>query len=280
MRVKPWLAWLALLLSPAGWAAPQRIASLNICIDQLLWQLVPHERLVSLSYLTADPLWSPIASQLGAMHLNHGLAEELVPLKPDVIIAGEFDALAATELLQRLGYPVVRLAMPRDLAGIGQQVRELGQLVGEERAAADFAQGIDRQLQQLRDLPKGRAPRVFWYSSNGVAIGAGTLEHELMQLAGLHNLADDLGMQGYVPLDLELLLAARPELLIIEESNAAAFSLAREYLSHPALGSAGFRVVSLPAGLSGCAAPVVGDVVQALEQELNTHPLSGSHRGD
>ena len=266
-----------------GWAAPQRIASLNICIDQLLWQLVPHERLVSMSYLTADPLWSPIAGQLGAMHLNHGLAEELVPLKPDVIIAGEFDALAATELLQRLGYPVVRLAMPRDLAGIGQQVRELGQLVGEERAAADFAQGIDQQLQQLqqlRHLLKGRAPRVFWYSSNGVAIGAGTLEHELMELAGLHNLAVDLGMQGYVPLDLELLLAAHPELLIIEESNASAFSLAREYLSHPALAGAGFRIISLPAGLSGCAAPVVGDVVQALEQELNTYPLPGSHSGD
>ena len=246
-----------------GWAAPQRIASLNICIDQLLWQLVPHERLVSMSYLTADPLWSPIAGQLGAMHLNHGLA--------------------ATELLQRLGYPVVRLAMPRDLAGIGQQVRELGQLVGEERAAADFAQGIDQQLQQLqqlRHLLKGRAPRVFWYSSNGVAIGAGTLEHELMELAGLHNLAVDLGMQGYVPLDLELLLAAHPELLIIEESNASAFSLAREYLSHPALAGAGFRIISLPAGLSGCAAPVVGDVVQALEQELNTYPLPGSHSGD
>jgi iron complex transport system substrate-binding protein len=42
----------------------QRIVSMNLCIDQLLWQLVDHRRIVSLSYLSADTQWSPIASEV------------------------------------------------------------------------------------------------------------------------------------------------------------------------------------------------------------------------
>jgi iron complex transport system substrate-binding protein len=101
-----------------------------------------------------------------------------------------------------------------------------------------------------------------------VVIGDGTLEHELMLLAGIRNLAAEGGMFGFNQLDLELLLSAKPQILIIEEGTADAFSLAREYVAHPALSNAGFKIVRLPAGLSGCATSVLGDVAIALKQEL------------
>lgn len=254
--------------------APQRIASLNICIDQLLWELVPHERLVSISYLTANPMWSPIAAQVKGIALNHGLAEEIVPLKPDVIFAGEFDAPDAIALLERLGNPVERLPLPRKLEDINTQILQLGELVGASEKALSMTQKSSAQVAELQLAARQAANKTqqpltaFWYSSNGVVIGAGTLEHELMLLAGLRNLAAERGMFGFNQLDLELLLSAKPQILIIEEGSAEAFSLAREYLAHPALANAGFKIVRLPAGLSGCAASVLGDVAIALKQEL------------
>lgn len=254
--------------------APQRIASLNICIDQLLWELVPHQRLVSISYLTANPMWSPIASQVKGIPLNHGLAEEIVPLKPDVIFAGEFDAPNAVELLERLGNRVERLPLPRKLDDINTQILQLGELVGANTKALSMKQKSSAQVAELQLAARQAANKLqqpmtaFWYSSNGVVIGEGTLEHELMLLAGLRNLAAERGMFGFNPLDLELLLSAKPQILIIEEGSAEAFSLAREYLAHPALANAGFKIVRLPAGLSGCAASVLGDVAIALKQEL------------
>jgi iron complex transport system substrate-binding protein len=89
-----------------------------------------------------------------------------------------------------------------------------------------------------------------------------------MQLAGLRNLAAERGMVGFNQLDLELLLSAKPQILIIEESDAGAFSLAREYLAHPALARAGFKIVRLPTGLSICAATALGDVAIELKQAL------------
>lgn len=247
----------------------QRIASMNICIDQLLWDLVDHQRLVSISYLTASPMWSPIAEQVRGIPTNHGLAEEIVPLSPDLILAGEFDAASAVELLNRLGNTVTRLPLPRKLSDINEQIIQLGDLVGEGEKARVMAQQISAQVAELQAANAGQEPlTAFWYSSNGVVIGDGTLEHELMQLAGLRNLAAEQGMFGFNQLDLELLLSAKPQILIIETSNAEGFSLAREYLAHPALENAGFKLVRLPTGLSGCATSVLGDVAIALKQEL------------
>jgi iron complex transport system substrate-binding protein len=142
-------------------------------------------------------------------------------------------------------------------------------LVGATAKALSITQKSSAQVAELQAANKTQQPlTAFWYSSNGVVIGDGTLEHELMLLAGLRNLAAERGMFGFNQLDLELLLSSKPQVLIIEEGNAEAFSLAREYLAHPALANAGFKIVRLPAGLSGCAASVLGDVAIALKQEL------------
>ena len=249
--------------------APERIASLNICIDQLLWKLVDHERLVSISYLTANPIWSPIADQVKNVSLNHGLAEEIVPLKPDVIFAGEFDAPTAIELLRKLNLRVERLPLPRTLDDINVQITQLAELVGAQEQAQQMVASINQQISELQITNQGKTPlTAFWYSANGVVIGAGTLEHEFMQLAGLRNLAAERGMFGFNQLDLELLLSAKPQILIVEQGNDDAFSLAREYLAHPALQHADFKVIALPAGLSGCAATVISDVATQLQRSL------------
>jgi iron complex transport system substrate-binding protein len=259
---------------------PQRIASLNICIDQLLWELVPRERLVSISYLTADPMWSSIADQVKNLPLNHGLAEEIIPLQPDIVLAGEFDNPDAVSLLQRLGVSVERLPLPRVLEDLSKQVLQVGALVGMQPQAEIMAARITQQLQNLaavkhQSVIQQQPQRLtaYWYSSNGVVIGEGTLEHELMQLAGLRNLAAEQGIYGFSPLDLELLLVSKPQILIIEESKADAFSLAKEYVAHPALANANFTIIRLPAGLSGCAASVVGDVTDALKKALANQAL-------
>ena len=245
---------------------PQRIASLNLCLDQMLLKLVPSERIVSVTYLSAEPTLSPFTHQLQGIRLNHGSAEELIPLAPDLILAGDFGAREAARLLERLDQPVVRLALPQTLDGIRQHIATLGRLVGAEAKAARLLAELDQTLGRL-DTPQtgdqGR-PRAFWYSANSMVAGSGTLEDELMQRAGYRNLAAELGLSQFQPLALERLLAARPELLILSQPYGQAFSLAREYLEHPALARLEARRLAVPATLSGCPAPVMTQVIDTL----------------
>jgi iron complex transport system substrate-binding protein len=264
-------------------SASQRIVSLNLCIDQLLVQLVARERIASLTYLSADPHLSAVFDELDGIHLNHGLAEELVPLQPDLILAGEFGAGEAVVLLRQLGYPVELLSWPRTLEEIAGHIQQLGRLVGAERRAEALVADIQQQLAaldaQVGQRSAAERPGAIWYSPNGVVVGGGTLEDELMTRAGYRNLAAEQGIVGFRQLDLEQLVMAAPEVMIVEGGYVESFSLAREYLDHPVLKRSGSRLVTLPAALSVCSAPVVAEVIRALQKSIHNQPSSDTgHR--
>lgn len=257
---------MALCSSVSAHPAPQRIVSLNLCLDQLLMAWVPKQRIASITYLSADPQLSVIVNQLDGVHINHGLAEELVPLQPDLIVAGEFGAGDAVTLLQRFGYRVERMALPRTLDEIIAHIETFGALVNEPAQATAMADALRAQLAELDAQPAEQKVRAIWYSPNGIVAGSETLEHELMMRAGYHNVAAELGIVSFAQLDLEQLILAAPDVLIVEGGYVQAFSVAREYLLHPAL-RRNSRVIELPAALSVCSAPVVADVLRVLREQ-------------
>jgi iron complex transport system substrate-binding protein len=248
---------------------PQRIASLNMCIDQLLVNLVPKSRIASVTYLSAHPQLSTISDQLDGLHINHGLAEEIVPLQPDLILAGEFGAGDAITLLQQLGYTVERVVLPRTLDEISTHIQSLGELIGAQQTAATMVSAISQQLAGLDDhkLEFAQQPTAIWYSSDGVVIGDGTLEHELLMRAGYRNLAAEHKHAGFIKMDLEQLLFYAPQMIIVEAGYAESFSLASEYLQHPALRQRS-RLLELPAALSVCSAPVVAEALRVLRSGM------------
>ena len=245
----------------------KRIVSINLCFDALLIKLVEPARVDSLYYLSANPQFSSVAKQAKAYNLNHGLAEDIVPRNPDLILAGEYSSLELRVLLKQLGFRVEVLALPRDLNEISTHIRRFGVLVDRSAEAEKMAQAMEQKLVQLDALQKTSAPiSGFWYSSNGVVVGAETLENELMTRAGFHNLALDRNIVGFKQIDLEELILAQPKVLIIETSDVQAFSLAQEYVQHPALRNNDVKIIRLPSTLS-CIAPVAVDAIENLMQQ-------------
>src|SRR5690606_16520906 len=72
-------------------APPRRIASVNLCADQLLLALAPETRIVALGPFARDPRLSYLAHlAVRFPHLN-GRSEELLRVKADAIAVGPFD---------------------------------------------------------------------------------------------------------------------------------------------------------------------------------------------
>src|SRR5690349_919992 len=81
-----------LAFQPAAAAAskPQRIMTMNMCADLLVLQLVPKGRIASVTYLAkagADQLFPGAEAGLA---INHGTPEDIINLRPDLIVAGDF----------------------------------------------------------------------------------------------------------------------------------------------------------------------------------------------
>ncbi|RYY75070.1 MAG: ABC transporter substrate-binding protein [Gammaproteobacteria bacterium] len=245
----------------------KRIVSINLCLDALLIKLVEPARVDSLYYLSANPQFSSVAEQAKTYNLNHGLAEDIVPRNPDLILAGEYSSLELRTLLKQLGFRVEVLPLPRNLDDISTHIRRFGSLVDRAAEAEIMARAMEQKLTQLDALQKtSTSIRGFWYSSNGVVVGAETLENELMTRAGFHNIALDKNISGFKQIDLEELILAQPKVLIIETSDVQAFSLAQEYIQHPALRSNDVKIIRLPTTLS-CIAPVAVDAIENLIQQ-------------
>jgi iron complex transport system substrate-binding protein len=247
---------------------PRSIASLNLCLDALLLKLVEPERINSLTYLSANSQFSPFADQAKKFHLNRGLAEDLVARNPDLIVAGDFGATDAKALLSQLGFRVETLSLPKTLEDITVHIRKLGQLTGSQLNAEAMANQLEKQIARL-DATKQQHKLIpaFWYSSNGVVVGAHTLENELMTRAGFHNLALDKNIHGFAQIDLEDLILANPQVIIIEASDVPAFSLAQEYVKHPVLSKNKVKILTLPATISVCIAPIAADVIENLIEQ-------------
>jgi iron complex transport system substrate-binding protein len=256
------------LAAPAAAAAPQRIASLNLCTDQLLLMLVPRARIASVSDWAVRPESSYMAAAAQGLPLNRGSAEAVLPLHPDLIIAGHFNDPSMIHLLRKLGYRVELVTVPGNVGEARDYMRHFGALVGEEAAAEQLLADMDAHLRRIAArvaaLPRMSAAV---YAPNGVTVGRGTLLDDILKRAGLTNIAAP-GLAGYGRLSLEQLLMAQPQMLVLDVTADAdgGGSIAHTYLQHPALAAVARHatVVTMPPRLSECVGPMTVAAIELL----------------
>ena len=225
---------------PAAAEAPRRVVSINLCTDQLAMMLAAPGQLVSVSHLASEPQSSSMTEEARAYPANHGQAEEVFILHPDLVLAGTYTALPTIDLLRSLGIPVVQIAPANSLDEAAAQIRAVGAALGQEAKAEAMAQDFLAGVAAARAT--GDIHTAAFYHPNGYTTGAGTLANEVMELTGFRNIASTAGVTGGGVLPLERLVMAAPDLIVTSEPYPGA-SRAEEILTHPAL-----RAVEAQAG--------------------------------
>ncbi|WOI58374.1 ABC transporter substrate-binding protein [Palleronia sp. LCG004] len=209
---------------------PRRVVSINVCTDQLAMMLAGKDQLVSVSFIASDPRMSAMTDEAAAYPENHGRAEEIYLLAPDLVLAGIFSRTATVEMLRRLGIPVETFEDAESLSDIPGLIRQMGRALGREAEAQAIVAEFERDLATLRAEPEGLAPRAALYAPNGYAAGKTGLSGEILAAAGFDNAAGETG--GRMPL--EQLAMADPDLVLTSETYPGA-SRAEEILDHPVL---------------------------------------------
>ncbi len=236
--------------------APRRVVSMNVCTDQLAMLIAGEGQLYSVSYLAGDRNTSVLADQAAGYVVNHGLAEEVFLMQPDLIIAGTFTTRTTVELLRRLGFRVEEFAPQNSIEEIREQITRMGALLGRQEKAAELVKLIDTDLANLRAQPPS-GKTVATYYANSYTSGTGTLVDALIGISGLQNVASRLGLTGTSKLPLELLVLAGPDLIVTSDGDYPAPALAEEGYVHPAFKAvaAGSKAVNIPSKYTICGAP-------------------------
>ena len=246
-----------------------------MCVDELVVRLAEPHNIASVTWLSRDPANSNVAALVGRIPVNHGLAEEIIPLQPDLVIAGVYTARTAVALLRRTGVALAEIDVPKNFMDVRGQIRKVAALVGERDKGERIVGDIDQRLAALPPAARSGAPRAIVLNPNGVTVGKGTLVDEILTRAGLVNVAAELGIDNYGQVPLETVVTSAVDVLIVSASRDGPPALATEILRHPALTALSdrARIVVLPGRLWNCGGPAIIEAIERLKQ------VAGAVRG-
>lgn len=219
--MKRWTG-LGLLLAACAGPAPmpgrhtaQRIVSTNPCLDAILVELVPPERIAAISHYSQDPRSSsmpvPLARRLPA---TAGAAEEVIALRPDLVLASSFTPPATQAAYKRLGLNVLLLGNPATIAENKAQIMEIANAVGEPGRGRALVARIDRAVVAAAPPDVRRPSALLWLGASNLVSGRGTLIDEMMTRAGFLDASANYGVRQTGVLPLEYVVAHPPDVVL------------------------------------------------------------------
>lgn len=216
-------------------ARPVRIVSQTLASDEMLFPMVPPERLVGLSSLSRDLKYSNVVAE-AQRHPAPAIetAEDVVRLRPDLVFVATYSRAETVQLLEATGAPVYRLAGFDDLDGMMDNIRRVGAAVGEEAAAERMVTEMQRRLAAVAARRAGR-PRLRVLSfSGGFTAGRGTSFDDIVRRAGAINEAAARGIDKFPRLSEEQVLAWNPDVLVAGALPGEEQAVRRRLVSGPA----------------------------------------------
>ena len=223
--------------APDGHAPRQHptLVSLNPCSDAVLAEVADPGQILAISSYSQNPASSSMdlarARQFRAVS---GSAEEVLALRPDMVISDQFLPPSSANALASLAIPVERLPIATSVDESRAQVLRLAILAGHPERGRALVARIDAALARAAP-PSGTAPvaAIVW-QSGGIVPGPASLIGDLLRRTGFRQISAARGMKQADVLPLEAMLADPPQVIL-----AAGNPLGNEdrLLAHPALGA-------------------------------------------
>lgn len=214
--------------------SPQRIVSQTLVTDEILLAICPPERIAALSSLATDSHYSnvvEIAQKLG--RTVHNL-EQLLALQPDLVLAARYNRAELLTLLHQVQIPAIQLTHFNQLQDIQENIRLVGNAIGEEAQANTLIHQMNTQLAAIQaQIPKGQTPRVMSYSLEGFTAGQDTSFDAMMRAIGAINLSAEHGIRGVANISSEQLIEWQPDFIVVGAALEQFATVSQQFQAQP-----------------------------------------------
>ncbi len=236
--------------------AAASVASLNLCTDEYLLLLARPREIASVSFLSHDPLESPLWREARRHHANRGSIEQVLGHRPDLILTMGGGGRATSLIARRMRIRTLELAPTASLNDVRTNLHALAAALGDPRRARPWTNRLDR-LQ--RSSPPSARDAIF-LSGGGQSLGANSPGAEWLRLAGLkqRRLA---GQRA----SLELLLTRPPEVLVHSDYRVGQVSRGALWRDHPIVRDARARRLATDGRAWTCLGPLMIAEIEQLK---------------
>ncbi len=257
----------ALLLAAGARApAPRRVVSLNPCLDAILVEVADRSQIAALSHFSRSPHDSTIAALARTFPQSYESAEEVLVLRPDLVLASRHSSPATRAALARFGAPEELFGVPATVEASLEQVARVARLVGHAERGAALTARIRAALAAAAPPAGARPLSALVFQPTGLVAGRGTLMDDMLRRTGFVNVAARYGVTSWGVVSLERLLADPPAVLLSDAPEPGAPAWAERVVTHPALAAVAGRMARgvFPERLLYCGGPALIDSARTL----------------
>lgn len=241
------------------------IVSLNPCSDAVLAEVAEPGQVLAISAYSRDPASSSMdLAQARRFRAISGTVEEIIALKPDLVVADPFLPPATAAALTSLGIRLERLPIANSVDDSKAQIGALAELAGQPGRGAALVRRIEGALARAALAPGERPLTAVVWQSGGIVPGDASLIADLLHRTGFRNLAAARGLGQADVLPLEAMLADPPQVIF-----AAGDPRSNEdrMLAHPALDALKqTRRVRFDRSLLWCGGPTIVRAAERLAE--------------
>ena len=146
MRVFASLLAASLALASPAAASPRRVASLNLCTDELVLAIATPDQIVSVTHLSQDEAETPLWRRGRQYARNDGSLLSVADLRPDLVVTMGGGIRDRSAIAARLGIPTLDLPFAASLDDVEANIRRVATALGQPARGA----ALIRRIESLR----------------------------------------------------------------------------------------------------------------------------------
>ena len=224
---------------------PKRILTFAMYTDQIVLGLVTSDHLVGINTLMDDPVLSnvvPIAKRITKKIGDPG-AEEVLSMKPDVVIVSDWTQAEKIQSMRDLGLKVVSVKSPETIQDAKEAVSQVAAAIGEPEKGKQLIGMMDKKLAEIREKTSKIKPEqrknIVLLSLMTAYGGAGCAYDDACREANVINGIAVAGLKTGQQLTKEMLIKINPDIMLMpvynDRGNYDTQAFIDSYLKDPSL---------------------------------------------
>lgn len=199
---------------------PVKIVSMTLGTDEMLIEMVNHERITAISGAIAEDEGisniSEIAKKFEKAESN---IELIISMEPDLVFVASW---MAKEKIQQLLDAGISVYVYKTASTIEEQmeiIKELAMITDEiqkgNEMVADMQKRLDAVTKVVSEIKKEDRVRVLAYNTFGTTNAANTTFDDIVTKAGCINIASEQGLKGWPEVTKEKIVEWNPDVIIV-----------------------------------------------------------------
>ena len=219
------------------YTAPKRIASLNLCTDELLLSLADPDQIISLTWLAREESLSAFFEPARPYHQNNGRASDVIPLNPDLVFLSEYFPANALGILETVGIKSVVVPEPRTTKQLLENIRVMSSAIDQVKKGEKLISLFSSRLKSIAEDTSRQKTSALLLSPGIASFGSSAVKIEILKMLNIRVLNQEKPSLANRYLSIEELTRSSPDFVIIDKYSSDYPSVSEEILKHPLIES-------------------------------------------